>query len=81
MIGTVFAMHVNARSSNHDPNHEVDRDPKRLSERDSFLCEHSQSSIEDQKGDISLFKVYGDSALLVLNYTSLNSVNALLVPS
>ena len=32
----------NARSSNHDPNHEADRDPKRLSERDLFLCEHSQ---------------------------------------
>ena len=32
---------VNARSWNHDPNHEADRVPKRLSERDSFLCEHS----------------------------------------
>ena len=42
VIGTAFAMHVNARSSNHDPNHEADRDPKRLSESDSFLCEHSQ---------------------------------------
>ena len=35
-------MHVNARSSNHDPNHVLDRDPKRLSERDSSPCEHSQ---------------------------------------
>ena len=34
-------MHVNARSSNHDPNHVLDRDPKRLSERDSSPCEHS----------------------------------------
>ena len=33
-------MHVNARSSNHDPNHVLDRDPKRLSERDSSPCEH-----------------------------------------
>ena len=41
VIGKAFAMHVNAHSSNHDPNHEADRDPKRLSERDSFLCEHS----------------------------------------
>ena len=32
---------VNARSSNHDPNHVLDRDPKRLSERDSFSCKHS----------------------------------------
>ena len=32
-----FAMHVNARS----PNHVLDRDPKRLLERDSFSCEHS----------------------------------------
>ena len=42
VIGNVFAMHVNTRSSNHEPYHEADRDPKRLSERDSFLCEHSQ---------------------------------------
>ena len=42
VIGTAFAMLVNARSSNHDPNHEADRDPKRLSERDSFLCEQAQ---------------------------------------
>ena len=41
VIGKAFAMDVNARSSNHEPNHEADRDPKRLSEGDSFLCEHS----------------------------------------
>ena len=41
MIGEAFAMHVNACSSNHDPNHVLDRDPKRLSERDSSPCEHS----------------------------------------
>ena len=39
VIGKAFAMHVNARSWNHDPNHEAECDPKRLSERDSF-CEH-----------------------------------------
>ena len=33
-------LHVNAHSSNHDPNHVLDRDLKRLSERDSFSCEH-----------------------------------------
>ena len=41
VIGNAFTMHVNARSSNHDPNHVLDRDPKRLSERDSSQCEHS----------------------------------------
>ena len=41
VIGKAFAMHVNARSSNHDPNHILDRDPKCLSERDSFSCKHS----------------------------------------
>ena len=41
VIRKAFAMHVNARSSNHDPNHVLDRDPKRLSERDSSPCEHS----------------------------------------
>ena len=41
VIGNAFAMHVNARSSNHDPNHVLDRDPKRLSEIDSSPCEHS----------------------------------------
>ena len=46
VIGKAFAMHVNARSSNHDPNHVLDRDPKRLSERDSSPCEHSQYFIE-----------------------------------
>ena len=30
VIGKAFAMHVNAHSSNHDPNHVLDRDPKRL---------------------------------------------------
>ena len=38
-------------------------------------------SIENQKGAISLYKVYGDSALLVLKGTPLNSINALLVLS
>ena len=42
VIGKAFTMHVNARSSNHDPNHVLDRDPKRLLERDSSPCEHSQ---------------------------------------
>ena len=46
VIGKAFAMHVNARSSNHDPNHVLDRDPKRLSERDSSPCEHSHYLIE-----------------------------------
>ena len=41
MIGTACAMLVNARSSNHEPNQEADRDAKRLSERDSFLCEQA----------------------------------------
>ena len=44
-IGTVFAMLVNACSSNHDTNHEADRDPKRLSECDSFLCEQALCDI------------------------------------
>ena len=44
-LGRRFAMHVNACSSNHDPNHVLDRDLKRLSERDSFSCEHSQCQI------------------------------------
>ena len=42
VIWKAFAMHVNARSSNHDPNHVLDRDPKRLSQRDSSPCEHMQ---------------------------------------
>ena len=42
VMGKAFAMHVNARSSNHDPNHVLNRDPKCLSERDSSPCEHSQ---------------------------------------
>ena len=37
VIGTAFAMLVNARSSNHEPNQEADRDPKRLSECDSTV--------------------------------------------
>ena len=41
VIGKEFAMHVNARSSSHDPNRVSDRDPKHLSERDAFSCEHS----------------------------------------
>ena len=43
--GAAFAMLVNARSSNHEPNQEADRDPKRLSERDSFLCEQAHCCI------------------------------------
>ena len=39
VIGTAVAMLVNAHSSNHEPNQEADRDPKRLSERESLLCE------------------------------------------
>ena len=35
-------MLVNARSSNHEPNQEAGRDPKRLSQRDLFLCEQAQ---------------------------------------
>ena len=46
VIGKAFAMHVNARSSNPNPNHVLDRDPKRLSERDSFSCEHSLYNID-----------------------------------
>ena len=42
-------MHVNAHtctcSWNHDPNHVLDRDPKRLSERDSSPYEHSHWSV------------------------------------
>ena len=40
-------MHVKARSSNHDPNLVLDRDPKRLSERDSSPCEHSHCKQEE----------------------------------
>ena len=36
-----FAMLVNARSLNHNPNHEADRDPKLL----SFLCEQAHCQI------------------------------------
>ena len=43
VIRKAFAMHVNARSSNHDPNHVLDRNLKHLSERNSSPCEHSQS--------------------------------------
>ena len=70
VIGKAFAMHVNARSSNHEPNQEADRDPKRLSERDSILCEQALCSVEKQKGAI---------ALLALRRTFMNSVNAFLV--
>ena len=52
VIGKVFAMHVNARSSNHDPNHVLDRDPKRLSERDSSPCEHSHCVLQEQETNI-----------------------------
>ena len=36
-----FVAHVNARSSNHDPNHVLNHVPKRLSERDSSPCKHT----------------------------------------
>ena len=45
VIGTAFAMHVNARSSNHEPNQEADRDPKRVLEHDLFLCEQAHCSL------------------------------------
>ena len=41
MIGKAFVAHVNARSSNHDPNHVLNHVPKRLSERDSSPCKHT----------------------------------------
>ena len=41
MIGKAFVAHVNKRSSNHDPNHVLDRVLKRLSERDSSPCKHT----------------------------------------
>ena len=41
------------------------------------LC-NIRCSVENQKGVISLDKVYGGCTLLVLNETSLNSDNALL---
>ena len=41
VIGKAVAMLVNAQSSNHEPNQEADRDPKRLSERDSLVCEQA----------------------------------------
>ena len=61
VIGKAFAMHVNARSSNHNPNHVLARDPKRLSERDSFSCEHSRRLM-------LLFLVY----LCKLSYSSID---------
>ena len=42
VIGKAFVAHVNARSSNHDPNHVLNHVPKRLSERDSSPCKHTQ---------------------------------------
>ena len=48
VIGKEFTMHVNTRSSNHDPNHVLDRDPKRLSEHDSSPCEHSRRCLHVQ---------------------------------
>ena len=41
VIGKAFVAHVNARSSNHDPNHVLNHVPKRLSERDSSPCKHT----------------------------------------
>ena len=50
MIGMAFAILVSARSSNHEPNQEADRDPKQLSERDSLLCEqaHCRSFVKSK---------------------------------
>ena len=48
VIGKAFVMHVNARSSNHHPNHVLDCDLKRLLERDSFSCEHSHCFTKDR---------------------------------
>ena len=45
MIGMAVAMLVNARSSNPEPNQEADRNPKRLSERDSLLFEKAHCVI------------------------------------
>ena len=39
---------------------------------------NNKSSVENQKGAITVLKVYGDDALLVLNRTSFNSDSALL---
>ena len=58
MIGKAFAMHVNARSSNHDPNHVLDRDPKCLSERDSSPCENSHCL---RLAETTHFMGHGDS--------------------
>ena len=55
MIGKAFAMHVNACSSNHDPNQVLDRDPKRLSERDSLSCEHS---LRERGGGVNRNVIY-----------------------
>ena len=41
--GTAFAMLVNAHSSNHEPNYEADRDPKRFSQHYSLFCEQALS--------------------------------------
>ena len=41
VIQTAFAMLLNAHSSDHEPNQKADRDPKRLSERDSLHCERA----------------------------------------
>ena len=37
-------------SSNHEPNQEADRDPKRLSEGDSFLCEQALYQVNYMSG-------------------------------
>ena len=50
VIGKAFAVHVNARSSNHYPNHVLDHDLKRLSERDSSPSEHSQCQLDLRQG-------------------------------
>ena len=63
VIGKAFTMHVNARSSNHDPSHVLDRNPKRLSERDSFSCEHSHCWLRARRVLI-LYRVYRITALL-----------------
>ena len=44
------------------------------------LLQFSDVPLRTRRG-LSLYKVYGDSTLLVLSRTPLNSINALLVPS
>ena len=58
VIGTTFGMLVNAHSSNHEPNQEADRNPKWLSERDSFLCEQAHYLLGMFCSGVKLFLMY-----------------------